>query len=125
MQRLIRSLRQAIPDGLEDITALAKPLTSRSQDVLAYFDYPSSSNGPTPSHQRTPQIPPDNNHLNQAISPTYHTLKCEEPVASNETKLATLSTSNRQRRSLKHKFKQKTAIQNCRHTIMIASNNCT
>ena len=107
MQRLIDSLRQAVPEGLEEIQTLARTLISRSQDVLAYFDRPRTSNGPTPSHQRTPgaptrhrpglpqphqlhhpqphphrtpQRPPDNNHLNQPTSPTYNTLKHEEPV---------------------------------------------
>ena len=107
MQQLIDSLRQAVPEGLEEIQTLARTLISRSQDVLAYFDRPRTSNGPTPSHQRTPgaptrhrpgipqphqlhhpqphphrtpQRPPDNNHLNQPTSPTYNTLKHEEPV---------------------------------------------
>ncbi|MFC2779230.1 transposase [Actinomyces sp.] len=47
MQRLIDSLRQAIPEGLEEIQTLAKTLINRSQDVLAYFDHPRTSNGPT------------------------------------------------------------------------------
>ena len=47
MQRLISSLKQAVPDGLEEIQTLAKTLVSRSQDVLAYFDHPRTSNGPT------------------------------------------------------------------------------
>ena len=47
MQRLIDSLKQAIPDGLEEIQTLARTLISRSQDVLAYFDRPRTSNGPT------------------------------------------------------------------------------
>ena len=47
MQRLIDSLKQAVPDGLEEIQTLAKTLVSRSQDVLAYFDHPRTSNGPT------------------------------------------------------------------------------
>ena len=34
MQRLISSLKQAVPDGLEEIQALARTLISRSQDVL-------------------------------------------------------------------------------------------
>ena len=107
MQRLIDSLRQAVPDGLEEIQALARTLTSRSQDILAYFDQPRTSNGPRqaingrlehlrgialglaqpgqlhhpqPHPHRTPQRPPDNNHLNQPISPTYHTPKHEEPL---------------------------------------------
>ena len=107
MRRLIDSLRQAVPDGLEEIQALARTLTSRSQDILAYFDQPRTSNGPRqaingrlehqrgialgfaqpgqlhhpqPHPHRTPQRPPDNNHLNRPISPTYHTPKHEEPV---------------------------------------------
>ena len=47
MQRLIDSLKQAVPDGLEEIQTLARTLISRSQDVLAYFDRPRTSNGPT------------------------------------------------------------------------------
>ena len=57
MQRLIDSLRQAVPDGLEEIQTLARTLISPGQDVLAYFDRPGTSNGPTPSHQRTPGTP--------------------------------------------------------------------
>ena len=57
MQQLIDSLRQAVPEGLEEIQTLARTPISRSQDVLAYFDLPRTSNGPTPSHQRTPGAP--------------------------------------------------------------------
>ena len=32
---------------MEESQTLAKTLTSRSQDVLAYFDRPRTSNGPT------------------------------------------------------------------------------
>ena len=47
MRRLIDSLKQTIPDGLEEIQTLARTLISRSQDILAYFDHPRTSNGPT------------------------------------------------------------------------------
>ena len=47
MQRLIDSLRQAVPDGLEEIQTLARTLTERASDILAYFDRPRTSNGPT------------------------------------------------------------------------------
>ena len=46
-QRLIDSLKQAIPEGLEEIQTLAKTLTERASDILAYFDRPRTSNGPT------------------------------------------------------------------------------
>ena len=113
MQQLIDSLKQAVPDGLEEIQTLARTLTERASDILAYFDHPRTSNGPTPGHQRTPraptrhrpgipqpgqlhhpqphphrtpQRPPDNNHLNPTISPTYHTLKHEEPTKASGEK---------------------------------------
>ena len=47
MQRLIDSLRQAVPDGLEEIQTLARTITERAADILAYFDRPRTSNGPT------------------------------------------------------------------------------
>ena len=47
MRRLIDSLRQAVPDGLEEIQTLARTLTERASDILAYFDRPGTSNGPT------------------------------------------------------------------------------
>ena len=128
MQRLIDSLRQAVPEGLEEIQTLARTLTERASDILAYFDRPRTSNGPTPSHQRTPgaptrhrpglpqphplhhpqphphrtpQRPPDNNHLNQPTSPTYNTLKHEEPVdaAFNNAPDGQDAWSQRQRNS--------------------------
>ncbi len=40
---------------------------------------------PQPHPCRTPQRPPDNNHLNQTTSPTYHTLKHEEPLKRHES----------------------------------------
>ena len=47
MQQLIDSLKQAVPNGLEEIQTLARTLTERASDILAYFDHPGSSNGPT------------------------------------------------------------------------------
>jgi len=86
-------------------TSSAGTLTSRSQDVLAHFDRALTSNGPTevvnehlehrpgpaqphpllqpqPHPNRTPQRPPDSNHPNPTMSPTYHTLKHEQPLKS-------------------------------------------
>ena len=46
-QRAIESLRGAVPDGLEEDKARAKPLVERAADILAYFDRSGISNGPT------------------------------------------------------------------------------
>lgn len=37
MRPLNSSLRQAVPDGLEEIRTLARTPTGRSTDILAYF----------------------------------------------------------------------------------------
>ena len=47
MQRLISSLGRAVPTGLEEVGAPARTLTERSADILAHFDHPRTSNGPT------------------------------------------------------------------------------
>jgi len=52
MQRLIDSLKQAAPEGLEEIQTLAKTLTERASDILAYFDRPRTSNGLTEAINR-------------------------------------------------------------------------
>ena len=46
MQQLIDSLRQAVPEGLEEIQTLARTPISRSQDVLAYFAHPAPPTAP-------------------------------------------------------------------------------
>ena len=72
MQRLISSLRQAVPTGLEEVGALARTLTERSADILAYFDRPGTSNGPTPSGQRTPRAPARHRPGIQKPHPLHH-----------------------------------------------------
>ena len=116
MRRLIDSLRQAVPDGLEEIQALARTLTERASDTPGLLRPPPYLQRPHRSHQRapgaptrhrpgipqphalhhpqphphrTPQRPPDSNHLNQPISPTYHTLKHEEPVNNSPAAVTT------------------------------------
>ena len=57
MQRLIDSLKQAVPEGLEEIQTLARTLTERASDTPGLLRPPRTSNGPTPSHQRAPGAP--------------------------------------------------------------------
>ena len=47
MQRLIDSLSHAVPGVLTEIITLGRTLNKRDADVLAYFDRPGTSNGPT------------------------------------------------------------------------------
>ena len=47
MHTLIESLRHGVPTPLREITKLGRTLNRRAADVLAYFDRPGTSNGPT------------------------------------------------------------------------------
>jgi transposase len=43
----IRSIGRGVPAGLEELRRLGRTLRTRAADVLAYFDLPGTSNGPT------------------------------------------------------------------------------
>lgn len=47
MQQLIDSVSHNVPAALTEIITLGRTLTKRAADVLAYFDRPGTSNGPT------------------------------------------------------------------------------
>ena len=47
MSALIRSISSGVPAGIQEIARLGRTLKRRSEDILAYFDHPGSSNGPT------------------------------------------------------------------------------
>ncbi len=47
MTTLITDLSQGVPAALTELISLGRTLTKRAEDVLAYFDRPGTSNGPT------------------------------------------------------------------------------
>ena len=47
MRTLIESLSHGVPTALTEIATLGRTLKRRAADVLAYFDRPGTSNGPT------------------------------------------------------------------------------
>ncbi len=47
MTKLIESLRHGVPAALSELHTLERTLNTRAADVLAYFDRPGTSNGPT------------------------------------------------------------------------------
>ena len=47
MSKLIASLSSGVPAALVELRTLGRTLKQRAVDVLAYFDRPSTSNGPT------------------------------------------------------------------------------
>ena len=49
MQRLITSLSSGVPATLTELRTLGRTLKQRAVDVLAYFQRPGTSNGPTES----------------------------------------------------------------------------
>ena len=47
MTRLIDSLRTGVPTGLDELRTLGRTLNRLRDDILAFFDHPGTSNGPT------------------------------------------------------------------------------
>jgi transposase len=47
MVKLIESLSHGVPAALSELITLGRTLKQRGDDVLAYFDRPGTSNGPT------------------------------------------------------------------------------
>ena len=47
MEALIEAVSQGVPSGLPELRKLGRTLKRRAADVLAYFDRPGTSNGPT------------------------------------------------------------------------------
>jgi len=47
MQQLIKAVSQGVPAALREVITLGRTLKKRAVDVLAYFDRPGTSNGPT------------------------------------------------------------------------------
>jgi len=47
MQGLIESVSRGVPRALTEVITLGRTLKKRAADVLAYFDRPGTSNGPT------------------------------------------------------------------------------
>ena len=47
MSKLIESISTGVPSPLTEIITLGRTLKKRAADVLAYFDRPGTSNGPT------------------------------------------------------------------------------
>ena len=47
MVKLIESISSAVPKALTEVITPGRTLKKRADDVLAYFDRPGTSNGPT------------------------------------------------------------------------------
>jgi len=47
LEQVIASVRHGVPGALREVITLGRTLTKRAGDVLAYFDRPGTSNGPT------------------------------------------------------------------------------
>jgi hypothetical protein len=58
MRQLIDSVSRGVPTALTEIITLGRTLTKRAGDILAYFDRPGTSNGPTEAIQWPPRTPP-------------------------------------------------------------------
>ena len=85
MQRLIDSLKQAIPDELEEIQALAKTLTERASDTPGLLRPPPYLQRPHRSDQRAPGAPTRHRPGTCATWPTTPSAASSTPDASKTT----------------------------------------
>lgn len=47
LAKLIDSIKAGVPNGLAELAQLGRTLHKRRDDILAFFDHPGTSNGPT------------------------------------------------------------------------------
>lgn len=93
MVKLIDTISCGDPKTLVEITTLGRTLKKRAADVLAYFDWPGTSNGPTEAINgpwRISVAPRSGSATSPTTSPDRcsrpagsgrnYTLGCEEPV---------------------------------------------
>ena len=82
MTKLIASLSSGVPAALIELRSLGRTLKQRAADVLAYFDRPGTSNGPTEAingrleHLQDP-------HSASGTSPTTPPAACSKPADSD------------------------------------------
>jgi transposase len=99
MTKLIDSISHGVPTALSELVTLGRTLKKRAADVLAYFDRPGTSNGPTEAingrlehlrgsalgfrnpHQLHRPIPPRDRRL-QTPTPTPTAVKSPQPAVS-------------------------------------------
>ena len=97
MRHLIDSISHGVPAALTEVITLGRTLKKRAADVLAYFDRPGTSNGPTEAicdTSNTPAAPPSGSATSPTTSPDHYsrpadsdpnyTLDCEEPVTGSD-----------------------------------------
>ena len=88
MRQLINTVSAAVPTALVEVRTLGRTLKKRAADILAYFDRPGTSNGPTEAingrlenlrgsalqlpqpHQLHRQIPAGNRRLQTRPTPS-------------------------------------------------------
>ena len=93
MRQLIDSVSRGVPAALTEVITLGRTLPKRAGDIVAFFDRPGTSNGPTEAihgrleHLRgTALVFPNLTNsiarslLETADSDSNYTLVCEEPV---------------------------------------------
>jgi transposase len=82
MVKLIESLSHGVPAALSELITLGRTLKQRGDDVLAYFDRPGTSNGPTEAINGDSSTSAAR-HSDSATSPTTSPDHCSSPAASD------------------------------------------
>ena len=84
MVKLIASLHHGVPKPLTELITLGRTLTPRAADVLAHFDRPGASNGPTEAINGRSNIsaaPPSGSAISPTTSPdAYRSRRIQTPT---------------------------------------------
>ena len=84
MQADINTLTSTrVPRGLTELITLGRTLKRRAGDILAYFDHPHTSNGPTEAINAPPRTPTRNRPRACETSPTTSPEHSSKPEDSN------------------------------------------
>ena len=90
MDKVIETLKEGVPEALTELRALGRTLCERRSDILAYFDHPHTSNGPTqatggrPGHPRGIGLGLAQPHpLHRPQSPARRGIQKPAPTPSN------------------------------------------
>jgi transposase len=80
MRGLIDSVSSDVPKALTEIITLGRTLKKRATDVLAYFDRPATSNGPTEAISTAGSNTSVALHSGSATWPTTSPDRCSKPA---------------------------------------------
>ena len=82
-EEIARLTSTSMPSSLTELITLGRTLKRRATDILAYFDHPHTSNGPTEAINAPPRTPTRLRPKTCETSPTTSPEHSSKPADSN------------------------------------------